>query len=67
MDITDEQFLAGAAASGMPRKLAEDILDLQHHYISGALAGETHWVEAIAGRKPGTFDQFARDYAEAFR
>ncbi len=67
VDVTDEQFLAGAADSGMPKKLAEDVVDLQHHYISGAFLGETPWVERIAGRQPGTFDRFARDYAEAFR
>ncbi len=67
VDVPDEQFLAGAAASGTPQKLAEDIVDLQHHYISGAFVGETPWIERIAGRQPGAFDRFARDYAEAFR
>jgi uncharacterized protein YbjT (DUF2867 family) len=65
--VTEEQFLDAATGSGMPRKLAEDIVDLQRYYISGAMIAETPWVERLTGRKPSGFDQFARDYADAFR
>jgi uncharacterized protein YbjT (DUF2867 family) len=67
VDVTEEQFLDAATGSGMPRKLAEDIVDLQRYYISGAMIAETPWVERLTGRKPSGFDQFARDYADAFR
>ena len=67
VDVTDQQFLDAATASGMPRKLAEDIVDLQHYYISGAMVASTPWVERITGRAPSGFERFARDYAEAFR
>jgi uncharacterized protein YbjT (DUF2867 family) len=67
VDVTEEQFLEAATGSGMPRKLAEDIVDLQRYYISGAMVAATPWVERLTGRKPSGFDQFARDYADAFR
>jgi uncharacterized protein YbjT (DUF2867 family) len=67
VDVTEEQFLDAAIGSGVPRKLAEDIVDLQRYYISGAMVAETPWVERLTGRKPSGFDQFARDYADAFR
>jgi hypothetical protein len=66
VNVTDQQFLDAATASGMPRKLAEDIVDLQHYYISGAMVASTPWVERITGRAPSGFERFARDYAEAF-
>jgi uncharacterized protein YbjT (DUF2867 family) len=67
VDVTEEQFLDAATGSGMPRDLAEDIVDLQRYYISGAMVAETPWVERLTGRKPSGFDRFARDYADAFR
>ena len=67
VDVTEEQFLDAATGSGMPRKLAEDIVDLQRYYISGAMVAATPWVERLTGRAPSGFDRFARDYAEAFR
>jgi uncharacterized protein YbjT (DUF2867 family) len=67
VDVTEEQFLDAATASGMPRQLAEDIVDLQRYYISGAMVGATPWVERLTGRRPSGFDQFARDYADGFR
>ena len=67
VDVTEEQFLEAATGSGMPRKLAEDIVDLQRYYISGAMVAATPWVERLTGRKPSGFDRFARDSADAFR
>jgi uncharacterized protein YbjT (DUF2867 family) len=67
VDVTEEQFLDAATGAGMPRKLAEDIADLQRYYISGAMVAATPWVERLTGRKPSGFDRFARDYADAFR
>jgi uncharacterized protein YbjT (DUF2867 family) len=67
VDVTEEQFLDAATASGMPRQLAEDIADLQRYYISGAMVGATPWVERLTGRAPSSFDRFASDYAEALR
>jgi uncharacterized protein YbjT (DUF2867 family) len=67
VDVTEEQFLDAATGSGMPRKLAEDLVDLQRYYISGAMVAATPWVERLTGRQPSGFDRFARDYADAFR
>ncbi len=67
VDITDDQFRAALLGVGMPQTLAETIVDLHHVVVSGAFASATPWVERITGSKPGTFDRFARDFAEAFR
>ncbi len=47
--------------------LADGVVDLHHVVVSGTFAAATPWVERITGIKPGTFDRFARDSAEAFR
>ena len=67
VNITDGQFRAALLGVGMPQTLAEGIVDLHHVIVSGAFASATPWVERITGSKPGTFDRFARDFAEAFR
>jgi uncharacterized protein YbjT (DUF2867 family) len=67
VDITEAQFLEGATASGMPRKLAEDIADLQRYYRTGAMTASTPWVERLTGSRPSGFERFARDYAGEFR
>lgn len=67
VDISDDQFRAALLGVGMPQTLAEGVVDLHHVIVSGAFASATPWVERITGSKPGTFDRFARDFAEAFR
>src|SRR6266508_2016335 len=67
VNITDDQFRAALLGVGMPQMLAEGVVDLHHVVVSGAFAAATPWVERITGSKPGTFDRFARDFAEVFR
>lgn len=54
-------------SAGTPEWSAEAILDLQRFYRGGKASRTTDGVERLLGRKPITFDQFARDYAFAFR
>jgi len=67
VNITDDQFRAALLGIRMPQMLADGVVDLHHVVVSGTFAAATPWVERITGIKPGTFDRFARDSAEAFR
>jgi uncharacterized protein YbjT (DUF2867 family) len=67
VDIPDADFKKGAMASGMPEAYADAMLSLIHFYETGGAARVTGDVEKVTGRKPITFDQFARDHAGAFK
>ena len=54
-------------SAGAPEWSAEAMLDLQRFYRGGKASRVTDDVERLLGRKPITFDQFARDYVFAFR
>ena len=54
-------------SAGTPEWFAEAMLDLRHFYRLGKAKRTTDDVERFLGRKPITFDQFAHDYAFAFR
>ncbi len=49
-----------------PRK-ADALIDLQRLYRERRASLETDDIERLTGHKPITFDQFAHDYAFAFR
>jgi len=67
VDIPYEALRAGAIGSGVPEFYADALVDLQRYYAAGKAAALTPDVEKVLGRKPRNFDDFARDYAEAFR
>ena len=54
-------------AAGVPEWSADALLDLQRLYREGKASLVDPAVEHITGRKATTFDQFAKDYASAFR
>jgi uncharacterized protein YbjT (DUF2867 family) len=67
VDIPDADFKKGAMAAGMPEAYADAMLSLIHYYEGDHASRVTQDVERVAGRKPNNFDQFARDYAGAFK
>jgi len=67
VDIPFEALRAEAVGSGVPEFYADALVDLQKYYSAGKAAAVTSDVEKILGRKPRNFDDFARDYADAFR
>jgi uncharacterized protein YbjT (DUF2867 family) len=67
VDIPVEALRAGAKSTGVPDFYADALVDLQKHYLSGKAAQLSGDVEKVTGRKPRNFDDFARDYAPAFR
>ncbi len=54
-------------ASGMPDFLVEDLARLTELVATGGGEQVTEGVERMLGRKPRSFDQFAQDFASAFR
>jgi uncharacterized protein YbjT (DUF2867 family) len=52
--------------AGMPEWNARAVTELYGIFAAGEAAGTTDTVEQITGRKPISFDQFARDRAGAF-
>jgi uncharacterized protein YbjT (DUF2867 family) len=65
--ITPEQFREGALAAGLPEWLVSALERLNENLVAGRSAEVTDDVRKVAGREPITFDQFARDYAQAFK
>ena len=64
--ITPEQFREGALAAGLPEWLVSALERLNEIFASGRAAEVTDAVRRVGRKEPTTFEQFARDYAEAF-
>jgi uncharacterized protein YbjT (DUF2867 family) len=67
IDLPTADFKKAILSAGTPEWSAEAMLDLQRFYRGGKASSTTNDVERLLGHKPITFDQFARDYAFAFR
>lgn len=53
-------------AHGMPEWMAEGLIEDYAHYRRGEARDITRGVQDATGKTPRSFDQFARDYVEAF-
>ncbi len=67
VDLPPAEFKKAILSGGTPEWSADALVDLQRLYREGKASLVTDDVEWLTGRKPITFDQFARDYAFAFR
>jgi len=67
VDLPPAEFKKALLSAGMPEWSADALVDLQRLYREGKASLLTDDVERLTGRKPITFDQFARDYAFAFQ
>ena len=67
IDLPPAEFKTAMLSAGTPEWSAEAMVDLQRFYRVGKAKQTTDDVERFLGRKPITFDQFAHDYAFAFR
>lgn len=65
--ISPEQFRAGALGAGLPEWLVSALERLNELFAAGHAAGVTDAVRRVGQTEPTTFDQFARDHAEAFK
>jgi uncharacterized protein YbjT (DUF2867 family) len=64
--ITSEQFREGALAQGLPEWLVSALERLNEIFAAGHAAEVTDAVKSVGGKEPTTFDEFARDHAQAF-
>jgi uncharacterized protein YbjT (DUF2867 family) len=64
--VPDNDAAKGMKTSGLPEPAVNAIIDLMHYYVAGKAARVTNDVERVAGKKPITFDQFAKDYKSSF-
>ncbi len=67
VDLPPAEFRKAILSAGIPEWSADALLDLQRLYREGKASLVTNDVERLTGRKPITFDQFARNYAFAFQ
>ena len=65
--ITPQQQRDAMLKAGVPQYAADAILDLQRFYDAGEAARVSGDVERVTGRRATGFDQFARDFAAAFK
>lgn len=67
VDLPPADLKKGMLSAGVPEWFADALLDLQRLYREGGASLVTNDFERLSGRKPISFDQFARDYATAFQ
>jgi uncharacterized protein YbjT (DUF2867 family) len=67
VDLPVDEFKNALLSSGVPEWSADALIDLQRFYGWGGASAVTGDVERLLGRKPISFEQFARDYVQAFR
>lgn len=67
VSTTDEQTRQGMKQMGMLDWMIDGMLGLYKVFMSGISSKVTDTVEKVAGKKPITFEQFAKDYANAFK
>ena len=65
--ITPEDFRRGALAAGLPEWLVEALGLLNETLAAGRAAAVTDVVREVGKTEPRTLEQFARDYASAFK
>ncbi|MDY6785100.1 MAG: SDR family oxidoreductase [Cyanobacteriota bacterium] len=67
IDIPAETARQAMQGAGMPDRQIEMVLGLYDRQKAGHYSTLTPVVEQIAGKQPISFEQFARDFAEAFQ
>ncbi|NMO14224.1 SDR family oxidoreductase [Pyxidicoccus fallax] len=65
--LSDEAAKAGMLGAGIPEHYAEALLDLYRYYRKGVASAVSPAVKDVTGREPTSFEQFARDHADAWR
>jgi len=67
VDLPAAQFKQALLAAGVDEWSVDALIDLQRLYREGKAATVTRDVEQVLGRRPLTFEQFSRDYRQAFQ
>ncbi len=67
VDISEDKASQGMKAAGMPEVLVDAFMELNRIAKAGHALDVSPVVEQVTGKKPISFEQFARDYIDAFR
>jgi len=67
VNVSDEEARGAMKETGMNDWLINTISELSDYFRKGYASQVSSAVEEITGKKPISFSQFAKDYAEAFR
>lgn len=67
VDLPAEQFKQALVGAGLPEWSADALIDLQRFYREGGASAVTGDLELLLARKPTSFEQFSRDFAQAFQ
>jgi uncharacterized protein YbjT (DUF2867 family) len=67
VNISEEEARAAMKEMGMSEWLINTISELADYFRKGNASEVSSAVEEVTGKKPISFSQFAKDYAEAFR
>ncbi len=65
--ISDDQMRSAMQEQGAPQVMIDSLIDLMHFYVSGKGAVLSGDVEKVIKRPPTSFDDFAKQNAEAFQ
>ena len=67
VSVSQEKAKADMMAMGMPAWMADGWVAIAMMISSGAANMVTPMVKEVTRKEPRSFDQFAKDFAEAFR
>ena len=67
VDMADDDFVKAMTGAGLPVPQVEQLIDLHRFIRAGHFARSSPAIKDVTGREPVTFDQFARDYADAWK
>jgi uncharacterized protein YbjT (DUF2867 family) len=67
VDLPPAQFKQALLGAGLGEWDADALIDLQRLYREGGASNVSSDVERLLGRKPTSFEQFSRDYRQAFQ
>ncbi|MCU0653894.1 MAG: SDR family oxidoreductase [Polyangiaceae bacterium] len=65
-DVPPEAMMAGLLEAKLPRDYAEFLLMILGFFKAGYAERTTDAVQVITGRRPGTFEEYARDHRAAW-
>lgn len=65
--IPDDDAREAMRGAGVPDQYVEELIELFANKRAGRAAAVSLAIEEVTGRKPTSFEQFARDYVEAFK
>ena len=67
VNVSDEEVRGALKEEGMNDWIVNTILELYRYFRKGYASQVSSAIEQVTGKKPITFAQFAKDYADVFR